>query len=310
MQRKALDAQAIGLMLVLCMIWGLQQVVMKWAAIDISTMLQVALRSGLSALLVLLLILKQSNLLPLLTKNYLKAGLIVGVLFALEFFCLAQALRFTTASHAVVLLYTAPIFVALVLHFKIAAERLAGLQWLGIGCAFLGILLTFLGKASLTETASQTMLIGDLWALVAGILWAATTLGVRLSALAEAPATITLFYQLFIGCLILLPITFMLGQQHLQWSEISISALLFHSVIVSFLSYLAWFWLLKKYLASRLGVFSFLTPLFGLLFGVVLLKEQLELNFIFGTLLVMLGVVTVSAYPWLMIQLKNRAESN
>jgi len=70
-------------------------------------------------------------------------------------------------------------------------------------------------------------------------------------------------------------------------------------VVISFASYLIWFWMLKKYLASRLGVFSFLTPVFGVIFGILLLDEEVEMNFIIGTIMVMLGVVLVSLQGWL-----------
>lgn len=69
-------------------------------------------------------------------------------------------------------------------------------------------------------------------------------------------------------------------------------------MLISFISYLAWFWLLKQYLASSLGVFSFLTPLFGVLFGVWLLNESLGQSFIVGAILVMLGVLMVNAQGW------------
>ncbi len=137
-ERKALDATASGLMIVLCMIWGLQQVILKMAAPDISPLMQIALRSGLAALLLLpLLYLNKSS--QLFNRQNLKAGALVALLFSLEFFLLAQALQLTSASHAVVLLYTAPIFVALGLHWKLPSERLSLLQWTGIGIAFLGI---------------------------------------------------------------------------------------------------------------------------------------------------------------------------
>lgn len=87
---------------------------------------------------------------------------------------------------------------------------------------------------------------------------------------------------------------FILGQSEIRWSVLTLTSLLFHAVLISFASYLIWFWLLKKYLASRLGVFSFLTPLFGILFGVVILNEPLERAFIIGTSMVMLGVLIVS----------------
>jgi drug/metabolite transporter (DMT)-like permease len=284
-------------MFVLCIIWGLQQVILKMAAPDISAVMQIALRSGFSALMVYPMI-KLADGGSLWSRDYLAAGILVGVLFASEFFLVAQALRFTSASHTVVLLYTAPIFVALGLHWKLPSERLSMLQWSGIALAFFGISIAFLFHPTGSAAASSTVLWGDALALLAGVLWAATTIAVRLTKLAEAPATQTLFYQLLIAFLLLFPLAFAMGQASIEWTPFAIGSLLFHTIIVSFASYLIWFWLLKEYLASRLGVFSFLTPLFGVLCGVVLLNEKIELNFIVGTVLVMLGIMVVSLHGW------------
>jgi drug/metabolite transporter (DMT)-like permease len=297
-ERRALDSKASGIMFVLCIIWGLQQVILKMAAPDISAVMQIALRSGLSALMVYPMI-KLAEGVSLWGREYLAPGILVGILFASEFFLVAEALRFTSASHTVVLLYTAPIFVALGLHWKLPSERLSPLQWSGIALAFLGISIAFLFHPAGSAAASTTALWGDALALLAGILWAATTIAVRLTKLAEAPATQTLFYQLFIAFLLLFPLAFVMGQASIHWTPFTIGSLLFHTIIVSFASYLIWFWLLKEYLASRLGVFSFLTPLFGVLFGVVLLNEKIELNFVVGTVLVMLGIMVVSLQGWI-----------
>ena len=293
--RQALDAQASSIMFVLCIFWGLQQVVVKLAADDITPMMQMALRSGLSALMVFPLI-KLAQGQSLWSKQYRMSGALVGLLFAFEFCLLSEALRLTSASHAVVLLYTAPIFVALGLHWKLPSERLTWKQWCGIFLAFLGIVVTFIGRSGTTELAQDLgqMIIGDLLALSAGIFWAATTIAVRLTNLSEAPATQTLFYQLLGGFVLILPMAFLLGQSHVQWTAVTVSSLIFHAILISFASYLIWFWLLKRYLASRLGVFSFLTPLFGIAFGVLILNEPLEQSFIFGTMMVMLGVLIVS----------------
>lgn len=298
-ERKALDQTASSLMIVLCMVWGLQQVILKMAASDISPLMQIALRSGLAALLLLpLVLLDQKN--QLMNPKNVKAGALVAVLFSLEFFLLAQALQLTSASHAVVLLYTAPIFVALGLHWKLPSERLTLLQWTGIGIAFIGIVVTFIRPQQIgVNTFQQQMLWGDLYALAAAIAWAATTVTVRLSSLAQAAVTQTLFYQLAGSFILLLGLAFFMGQAVVQWTPLVIGSLAFHTLIVSFASFLAWFWLLRNYLASRLGVFSFLTPLFGIIFGVWLLDENIEANFIFGTALVLLGILVVSLQGWL-----------
>ncbi|QQT92038.1 DMT family transporter [Acinetobacter johnsonii] len=293
--RQALDSKASGIMFGLCILWGLQQVVLKLAAPDISAVMQIALRSGLSALMVYPMI-KLAKGTSLWGRDYLATGILVGLLFAAEFFLVAQALRFTSAAHTVVLLYTAPIFVALGLHWKLPSERLSLIQWLGIACAFFGIVIAFLFRPASSQAAASSALWGDVLALIAGVLWAATTIAVRLTKLAEAPATQTLFYQLFIAFLVLLPVAFFMGQATIHWSVLSFTSLLFHTVVVSFASYLIWFWLLKKYLASQLGVFSFLTPIFGMCFGVVLLNEHPELNFLVGTCFVLMGVMVVSLH--------------
>lgn len=295
--RKALDGRAMGIMCVLCLIWGLQQVVLKAAATDVSPLLQIALRSGIAAVLVGLLMVRRGEH-PRPGDGTWRPGLLVGGLFALEFLLVGEGLRFTSASHMVVLLYTAPIFVALGLHWKLPAERLAPLQWLGVALAFGGIIIAFLDPGAPAGVLAD-ILWGDFLALLAGIAWAATTVAVRLSRLAREPAAKTLFYQLVVGFVLLMLAAIALGQTGFRPTPLAWGSLLFQALIVSFASYLAWFWLLRHYLASRLGVFSFLTPLFGVAFGVWLLGEPLEASFLIGAMLVCSGIALVSGHGWL-----------
>lgn len=305
--RKALDGRATGLMLILCLIWGLQQVVLKAVATDIAPLLQIALRSGAAALLVGALMLRRGERIFLRDGTW-RPGLLVGFLFALEFLLVGEGLRHTSASHMVVFLYTAPIFVALGLHWKLPAERLGGIQWLGIALAFTGIVLTFFGRQQPAGAAQPgNILWGDFLALLAGIAWAATTVVVRLSSLARASATRTLLYQLAAAFVLLTFAAVVLGQTGIRHTPLAWGSLAFQALVVSFASYLAWFWLLRHYLASRLGVFSFLTPLFGMAFGVLLLDEPLEPSFLAGAALVLAGIVLVSGYGWFRVLLRRPA---
>lgn len=303
-ERTGLDARASGLMVILCIVWGLQQVILKLAAADIAPIMQIAIRCGLSALLVLPLLQLQPNT-HLYSKAYLLPGIWLAFLFSAEFVFIAQALEFTSASHTVVLLYTAPIFVALGLHWKLPSERLSRLQWSGIMIAFAGIVMTFMGREKQLDQGLSQVLWGDFLALLAGLMWAMTTISLRLSKLNEAHPTQTLFYQLVGGFIFLLPLAFILGQAQIHWTYIAIGSLVFHTLIMSFMSLMLWFWLLRNYLASHLGVFSFLTPLFGMLFGILFLNETIELNFIVGTMLVMLGVAVVSMQDWIKRKLQH-----
>ncbi|MDP3133722.1 MAG: DMT family transporter, partial [Burkholderiaceae bacterium] len=98
---------------------------------------------------------------------------------------------------------------------------------------------------------------------------------------------------------LLMGVSWFSGQVHVNPTPVVWASLVFHAVVVSFASFLAWFWLLRHYLASRLGVFSFLTPLFGLLLGAWLLNEQIEPSFLMGAGPVLIGIVLVSGYGWI-----------
>jgi drug/metabolite transporter (DMT)-like permease len=291
--RKPVDASAAGLMAFLCALWGLQQVLIKVAAPDIAPIMQVALRSGISAALVAAWARWREQPLDLLGPA-LRPGLLAGVLFAAEFLFVAEGLRHTTASHMAVFLYTSPVFTALGLHFTIRAERLSRLQWAGVLTAFAGIAVAF-GGGVVSGGLSPDILLGDLLGVAAGAAWGASTVVVRRSALSEAPPAQTLQYQLVVGFVLLLVLAAVTGQSgRVALAPIAWASVLFQGVVISFASYLAWFWLLRRYLASRIAVFSFMTPLFGVAFGVLLLGEPVTPAFGGGALLVLVGITAVT----------------
>lgn len=292
--RKPLDSLAVTAMLTLCVLWGLQQVAVKIAVPYMGPVMQLGVRSAVAAVLVLMLILLRGERLSL-RDGTLLPGMGAGVLFALEFLFVALGLQYTTASHMSVFLYTAPIFTVLGLHWFVPGERLGPMQWAGSFAAFAGIAVAF--SNGFTEQARDwhDVLLGDALGVLGGVFWAATTLLIRRSALSEAPPATTLFYQLG-GCgVILLAIAALNGQASgATMNGVVWSSLFFQAVIIAFASFLLWFWMLRRYLASRLTVFSFLTPLFGVGFGVLILDDPLDARFVAGAALVMLGVVMVN----------------
>ncbi|MBF7957848.1 DMT family transporter [Rahnella victoriana] len=293
--RKPLDGFASSVMIGLCIIWGVQQVAIKSAAADIAPLLQVALRSGLAGFAVMVLMLIRQRKITFSAATLLP-GLLVGLLFSVEFMFVAEGLRFTTAAHMAVFLYTAPLFAALGLHFLVPEERLSALQWAGVGVTFIGVIVAFMfGGHNGAVPQASNMLLGDFFGLLAGAFWGMTTIVVRRSALSSGSATMTLFYQLAGAFVLLGAMALLTGQTQLRFTPVSVSSMLFQTVIVTFASYLAWFSLLRRYQASRLGILSFMTPVFGIIAGVVLLHEPLKGNFILGALLILLGIMTVSA---------------
>ncbi|MEI8313472.1 MAG: DMT family transporter, partial [Verrucomicrobiota bacterium] len=265
--RKAMDGRAVVLMVLLSLTWGLQQVILKATASHVAPLLQIAIRSGVGAVLVGLLVFGRAERVSLGDGTW-RPGLVAGFLFALEFLFIGEGLRHTSASHLVVFLYTAPIFASLGLHWKLPTERLRALQWVGIFLAFGGILLAFLGPAQPAAGGDVSKILwGDFLALLAGASWGVTTVVVRCSRLARVSATQTLLYQLVVAFILLTLAAMGSGQMRFDPTPAVWGSLVFQSLAVAFGSLLIWFWLLRHYKASQLGVFSFMTPFFGIGFG-------------------------------------------
>lgn len=295
--RQPIDGQAVIMMIVVCAIWGLQQVAIKVASADVAPIFQIALRSGVAAIMVCLLLVMRRHKMKCSIDTW-RGGIVVGVLFAVEYVAVGVGLGYTSAAHMVIFLYTAPIFAAIGLHFRFPSERLTVVQWAGVLIAFAGVALAFFAPGT-TGALIASQRIGDALGLLGAAAWGATTLTIRSSRLAEAPAPLTLFYQLAGAFVILGGVAWVTGQTEVHLSAITLASLVFQTVIFSFLSLLVWFWLLGRYLGSRLSVLSFMTPLFGVVFGVWLLGEKLEPSFIAGSILVVLGIVVVSGHDLL-----------
>lgn len=296
--RRTPDSFAILLMIGLCAIWGFQQVAIKTTNAALPPIFQAGLRSAIAALLVWGW--ARSRGTPLFRDDgTLGAGLLAGVLFAGEFVCIFLGLTLTSASRMAVFLYTAPCFTALGLHWFADGERMRRIQWLGILVAFAGMGLAFAdgflhGHAA--QDSPLKSLAGDALGVLAGAAWAATTVVVRATRLAHSSASKTLFYQLAVSAVVLLVLAMGLGEARVDAvTPLAVMSLAYQAVIVAFVSYLVWFWLLTRYIASRLSVFSFLTPLFGVTFGVLLLGESFSSRFLMAAALVLIGIALVNA---------------
>jgi drug/metabolite transporter (DMT)-like permease len=288
--RKPVDTTAVSTMVLLCFIWGLGHVAAKLAAPGISLVFQAGLRSAIAT--VLLLVYARVRGIPLFERDgTFLAGMLAGALFAGEFVFIFAGLNFTGASRMVVFVYLAPCLTALGLHFFLPSERLSTQQWAGILLAFCGVAVAFWDGFA----AARSSLLGDAFGVIAALLWAATTVVIRITALTSASAAKTLFYQLTVSALVLPLISAAMGEPGvIALTPLTLAALLYQGVVVTFASYLAWFWLLTRYLAARLSVFAFLTPLFGVAAGVVILHEPLRAAFVGAVMLVGAGIYLVN----------------
>jgi drug/metabolite transporter (DMT)-like permease len=287
---RDLDTRAIALMVLCCASWALSSVAVKLALPDMPPLIQATLRS-IGALPVVLALAWWRGENIFLRDGTLKAGLLVGVLFFLEFVLIYRSLTLTTASRVSVFLYTAPFFVALGTR-RFLGERLRGTQWCGLALSFIGVTLA-IGLPQ--PSVDLSVITGDLMALSAGIAWAATTLVAKASRLKAAPATKTLSYQLAMS-IPLLGIGAVLSGERITAmpGALAWSSLVFQSVWVVGITFFLWYALMRNYSANKLSAFTFLTPLLGVAAGVVILDEPMSMVFALAALLVIAGLVLVN----------------
>lgn len=288
-----LDTRAVVVLLSCCAIWGISQVAAKLTLAEVPPLLQSGLRSAGAALL-LVLWSRWRGLRMDGSDGTATAGLLAGVIFAIEFGCIFTGLQFTTASRMSVFLYLAPFVVALGMPLIARHERLSAWQLAGLALAFGGVVWAFAEGFS-RPAAGPLQWLGDLLGIAGAVLWAATTLLVRGTRLASALPEKTLLYQLVVSGLALLAASALSAEVWPRSLSPLVAALMvFQIAVVTFGSYLAWFWLVRHYAATRVSAFTLLTPIFGLLAGVLLLGEPLTLRLVVALAAVCVGLVLVN----------------
>lgn len=287
-----LDAVAAAVLVTLCIVWGVNQVAIKVAIAGIPPILQSGVRSAGAAIL-LLLWCRARGIALFARDGTLLYGIAAGLLFGMQFLTLFWGLAYTNASRAVILLHLAPFIVALGSHYFVDGERLSAARLVGLGAAFTGIVVAF---ADGFFEVAKLGVFGDALCVAAAIFWGATTVLIKASPLARLRAEKTLFYQLVVSTVLLLGVSAASGEatRYLDLQPLVLAALAFQIVLIAFASYLIWFWLVRHYSAPRLAAFTFLTPLFGVIAGAVLLGEKVTAMLIIALLLVALGIYLVN----------------
>jgi drug/metabolite transporter (DMT)-like permease len=292
-RKTRLDAVAVLSLVSCCFLWGLNQVAVKAALPEVPPLAQAGLRSLGAALLVFAW--SRWRGIKLFERDgTLAGGLLAGSLFAAEFACIFLGLQFTTASRMAVFIYLSPFVVALGMPFISRSERLTLLQLVGLTIAFAGVAWAF-AEGFTQPAAGARQWLGDALGVAAAVLWGATTLTIRATPLGKASAEKTLLYQLAVSGLALCAVSVATGTPwaaHL--SPLAWASLAFQMVVVSFASYLLWFWLVRHYQATKLASFTLLTPVFGLLLGALLLGEPITARLLIALVAVAIGIVMVT----------------
>jgi len=289
--KDQLDLPAVLTMLACCLCWAGGQVTIKIANTGISPVLHAGVRSIFAGALVFAWSWYRG--IPMFARDRtLGPGLLIGLMFSIEFMLLFWGLSFTTASRGVVFLYCAPFVVAFGAHFFVPGDRLTLFKTLGLVAALTGLLVAV--RESFFGTGEPT-LVGDLMCFGAAVLWGLVSLVARTSPLHKAPPEKTLLYQLAVSAVLLPIASLALGEAGVtNLSTPVILSILYHAVPLAFVSFLAWYWLLATYSPTRIAAFTFLTPVFGVIMGNLVLGEALTLSLGIALALIAFGIALVN----------------
>lgn len=286
-----LDARAVLVVVGCCAAWGINQVAIKVANAGISPVLQVGLRSAFA--LILVFAWSHARGVPLFERDRtLWPGIVAGLIFCLEFVLMYLGLQHTTASRGVVLLYLAPFVVAFGAHYLVPGDRLTVAKVTGLAAALAGLAVA-MGEG--LAAPGRPTLLGDLLSLLAAVMWGATTVFIRTSGLKRAAPEKVLVYQLSISATILPPVSWLMGEPGITDLTPSVlAAFAYTVVVVAFASYIAWFWLVRNYPPTRISAFTFLSPVFGVLAGSLMLGETFTPSLAAALALIAFGIYLVN----------------
>lgn len=287
--RVSFDGLAIALVMFIMFTWGLNQVAIKIGNRGFNPMLMAAGRAALGGLCVFLWCYWKR--IPLFGRDgTLKAGILAGLLFGVEFVLIFLAMKLTSVGRVTLMMNVMPFWVAIGSHFLLG-ERMSMRAFIGMCVAFLGVFVVFSDHIS---RPGPNAVYGDLLALISGMLWGMTTLVIKRSKLASAAPEKTLLYQLAVAALVPLPFMSLSGPLIRDPDMLSVLSFLFQSMFVVAVTYPLWFWMVRRYPASKLSNFAFLTPAFGVLLSGLLLNEPLGWKIFAALGLIGLGLIIIN----------------
>jgi drug/metabolite transporter (DMT)-like permease len=289
--KEYLDLRAAITIIILTLLWGLNYTAIKYSNQGISPVFASTLRSIIASIFGVIYCLRKGEKL-FHTDIMLFHGFMVGLLFGLEFVCIYFGMLYTDAARSVIFVYMNPFVVAVGAHFFLKGDRLNLLKTLGLVLAFMGLVFVFQGRP---RTAKTTMFIGDVLEILAGFFWGATTLYIKRFMAEKVHPINTFLYQLFFSIPILFVMSLIL---EVKWiyriDPYIVGSIIYQSIIVAFISYFIWFKLIHNYSVSKLSAFTFFTPIFGVLFGIFFLDEELTVSLMVGLPMVSMGIFFVN----------------
>ena len=197
----------------------------------------------------------------------------------------------TTVSHIAIISAATPIFTLLIAGL-VGEEKLSRYPVFGAVLACLGAL-TIINHGDISALFKQAWRPGDILALVAALIWAGWSVGLRFKPAGMSPVTLMTIAMIF-GLLGLMPFYGWEIQAHTvdlsSWQTWSV--FLYVGIAASLIAWLLWQYSVEKIGSVKTSLIYYTIPIFSSIFAALFLDESIEIYHFVGFILVFAGIVT------------------
>jgi drug/metabolite transporter (DMT)-like permease len=215
----------------------------------------------------------------------------LALLFLCQIYLLNGGTHYSLASRSTVVIAAYPFFTAIFAHFFVSGDQLTHLKFLGMVLSFTGVALIF--SESLVLDA-RPYLLGDGMVLLSAVLLGARLVYLKRLTQDIHPARVLIWQTgLSLPAFCLLTLIFERDFPLVPEGPI-LGALLYQGLVLAGFCFIVITSLVRRYQASKLSVFGFITPVFGVLLSKYLLGEVLSTGLISSMILAAIGIAIVN----------------
>jgi drug/metabolite transporter (DMT)-like permease len=211
--------------------------------------------------------------------------------FAVPFALAYWGQQFIPSGLGSILFCAFPLWVAVFSHLFLANERLDLFKAVGTLLGFIGILVVFSRDLSLPNSSAIP---GMVAILLGATMQAYSLIVTKKHGHDISPITMT-FVGMVIGAVVLLLLGVLFeSSSAIVWSGEAIGSILYLAIIGSVLTFVSYYWLLKRIDAVYLSLTSFINPIIAVLLGALVLDERLASTVFAGAMLVLIGILVTN----------------
>ena len=286
--RRPLNLRAGAFAMLLVLLWGGQPVAIKAALEEgVGPLRLSALRMMLGGIVVLgYALVTRTSLRP--PREEFRPLVGLGILFVVQTTLMYVGGDHTSSGHASVLIFSFPLWTALLGHFLIPGDRMSLRRTGGLLIAYSGVVVVFVGGFS----APGASVWGDLMTVTSAMLLG--TRQIYLSHFSQSIHPARLLMTQSVAAVILFGIGgVLLESGPLVWNSDFLVALLYQGVVIGGFGFIGNTWLIKRYLPSQVSATMLFAPIFGVIFSWIILSESLGFEVLVGLALLVTGSAIV-----------------